>query len=81
MRELDRGVLKDTEEDLAALVDSEEALSGNINNLGSQSLSVLDQGLLDDLQEFVGAAAHIRKVVEDLSELIEAEVSMKALID
>ena len=72
MRELDRGVLNNTEEVLAALVDSQEALSGNINNLGSQSLSLLDQGLLDDIQEFVGAAPHIGKVVEDLCELIEA---------
>ena len=67
MRKLHSGILENTEKDLAAFVDPEEALSGDINNLRSECLSMLDQSLLNDLEHLVGATTDIRQVVQYLS--------------
>ncbi len=75
------GIFEDAEQDFAALVDSEEALSRVLNNFGSEGLSVLDKGLLDDFEHLIGATPNIGEKVEHLSQLLQGEVSVKALVD
>ena len=53
LRKLHSWVLEDSEQDFAALIDANETLSRSVNNLGSQSLSVLDQSLFNDLQYLI----------------------------
>ncbi len=81
MRKLNSRIFKYTEEDLAALVDSEEALSGNIDNLRSECLSMFNQSFLNNFQHFIRTTANISKIVENLSQLIKSEVSVKTFID
>ncbi len=74
------GVFENAEENFAALVDPEEALACVLDDLGREGLPVLDEGLLDDLEHLVGAAAHARQVVEDLRQLKQVEVPVQALV-
>ena len=81
LRKLHSWVLEDSEQDFAALVDANETLSRRVNNLGRQSLSVLDQSLFNDLQHLIWATAHVGKIVQYLSQLIQFKVSVETLID
>lgn len=80
-RELDGGVLEHAEEDLASLVDPEEALAGILHDLRGESLSMLDESLFDDFEHLIGAAAHVCQVIENLCQLKQIKIPVKALIN
>jgi len=68
-------------ENLATFVDFPESLLGDVDHIGSQSLSVLDKRFLDQLDHIVGATANSRQRAEQLGVLLEGEVPVEALVD
>ena len=74
-------VFKYSMQDLASLVELFKPDLGTLNCLRSQSLSVFDECLFNELHHIVTATADSGKKVDELSHLLEGVISIEAFVD
>ena len=74
-------VFKYSMQDLASLVELFKPDLGTLNCLRSQSLSVFDECLFNELHHIVTATADSGKKIDKLAHLLEGVISIEAFVD
>ena len=74
-------VFKYSMQDLASLVELFKPDLGTLNCLRSQSLSVFDECLFNELHHIITATADSGKKIDELAHLLEGVISIEAFID